>query len=548
MNQLFTTFARVYTTMTKRNKLYNVLTVLVVLILYAPMAQKQFKCVKIRPLKGVEQKEKMPSLSWESYSKGIFQGEIEAYLKQNFGFRAPLIRLYNQYLWDFFGYTNVSAGQVSFGKNGWLYEPWFVEDYYQSRMYHYTDDSLVMAQKLNEEAFRIFQLQNILKSYGIDLFVCMLPGKDFVYPENLPENTAYHKKKYFTAKEFYGKRFPELGINHINIGEWFLQMKDTADFPLFPQTGTHWSNLSALYAADSILHYMEGLKGIQLAKLNIGQKQEGEAISPDDDLESLMNLIRPLYNTPHFNAKATVNDSIPGTVKAKLITIGDSFFWNIANQLPMSGIFSSFPYWYYNSTVYFDNLHNSVNDIDIVEELLSADFVMLSYCSVQQYEMSNGFTQRALMELCYDEDSIKSKKDIIRINIQNDSKQMESIQSKASKEGLSVDEQLEKEVKETLVKNLYKYFPALNDSTPVIRSKRITAYFSQDSISFVQNEIEKTILKIRNNPSSLEMVKKKAIERNMTLEDMIKADAVWIVDKKIKDGDLIFRSNKSIKE
>ena len=57
------------------------------------------------------------------------------------------------------------------------------------------------------------------------------------------------------------------------------------------------------------------------------------------------------------------------------------------------------PYWYYFSTIYYDSRYNSVSEINLADELLSADFVVLAYCATQQYRMNDGFTQKALEAL-----------------------------------------------------------------------------------------------------------------------------------------------------
>ncbi len=460
--------------------MYRILFAITAVFLFSSMVQKQFNIIPISPLKGVTQTVEMPKLTFESYVNGQFQSNLEKHLQQNFGFRPPLIRLYNQYLYDFYKKTFVSENQVVFGKEGWMYEPWFVEEYYQTRMYSYTLDSLDMINRLKAENKRIYQLQHILKEHDVDLFVCLIPGKDLIYPEYLPENTKYFKKKRVNAKDFYGQSMKEWGINHINMCEWFLQMKDTCGFMLFPQKGTHWSNIAAVYAADSIFRYMEDLKGINMNDLIISEKYIGKVVRPDNDLEKLMNLCRPLKKSPHHYVDVDVKTD-RFAQKPKLITIGDSFHWNIVEQVPMKKIFSSSPYWYYNSTIYFDKRNKKVSETNIVEELLSSDFIMLSYCTAQQYEMSHGFTKNALLALCYDEEEIKAVKTSLTKHIYSNKKWYESIQDQAKEKNISVDDAIKENVDYLLDVHYEEYFPALKDSIPTKRSSKVKAYLSCDS-------------------------------------------------------------------
>ena len=180
--------------------------------------------------------------------------------------------------------------------------------------------------------------------------------------------------------------------------QWFLQLKDTADFALFPKTGMHWSNYASLLAADTLIRYMEHLGDVNIRNLVLGPRELDRARDPDDDLERLLNLLRPIPK-PKYDYADCGTDGDTTAFKPKMIVIGDSFWWTIAVQLPLREIFSIAPYWYYNSTIHFDSLHHAVNEVNLAEELRSADFVVLSYSATQQYRMNDGFTHNALEAL-----------------------------------------------------------------------------------------------------------------------------------------------------
>ena len=167
---------------------------LTALLLFISLIQKQFHVIHFKHLEGVVYEVGMPKLTFASFCDGSFQSQTERHLKQQFGFREPLIRFYNQYLWDFYGKTHAIPYQFVEGKDGWLYEPWFVEEYYQGRSYRVNVDSAEVLKRFEKEALRVYQLQHILDSYGVKMFVCLLPGKDMIYPEYLPENTNKCKR------------------------------------------------------------------------------------------------------------------------------------------------------------------------------------------------------------------------------------------------------------------------------------------------------------------------------------------------------------------
>ena len=217
----------------------------------------------------------------------------------------------------------------------------------------------------------------------------------------MPKNTQFFEEKKITAFDFYSKRLKELGVNHINFGEWFIQQKGHTDYPLFPQTGAHWSILAAMHSTDSLIRYIEHLSDSNMINITIGAPFK-RTMRPDADVENLMNLIWPLRKAPNYLAEANTDHDTTAW-RPRLLTIGDSFYWNIAHFTPVDDIFTKAPYWYYFSSVYFDGPESKVIEKDLLKEVLLSDFVMLSYSTVGLYQMSNTFSSRILHEIYYDE-------------------------------------------------------------------------------------------------------------------------------------------------
>ena len=537
MRIVFRIFADSMNHFIMKNLVKVILFTLTGLLLFASMFQKATHAWDFKKLNGVEVPIPQPSLTFQNCRDGSFQERTEGYLKQNFGFREPLVRLYNQYLWDCYQKTPVGAGILTFGKDGWLYEPWVVADYYQIQFRNYAYDSAQMASMLTEEAHRVLQLQQLLEPYGTRLFVCQVPAKDLICPEHLPENQdkRFDDEPKISARFFNEEKYTQLGVNHLNLEQWFLQMKDTADFPLFPKTGTHWSYYASLFAADTLIRYMEHLGDINMKNIVIGPRTLDKANNSDDDLESLLNLIRPLPNSQYYYANVSIEEDT-AAVMPKLITVGDSFWWNISNQIPMNSIFSSSPYWYYNSTIYFDDNYSSVNEVNLAEQLLSADFIMLFYSATQQYKLNNDFTKDAMIALCYDPEEIASVRTTLEQLIRSDSSWMEKLKDKAASQYKTLDETVNNEVKWLINNNLGKYFPALNDSLPTKRSRCVDAYFNVDSLTFIEQEVEKVIQQIKGDEKQMEDINQKALKYGKTLEQALYDDALWVVNYKLEQG------------
>ncbi len=522
-----------------KNVIKIILFALTALLLFASMFQKATHLWDFKKLNGVEIPAPMPDMTFHTISDGSFQTGTEAYLKQNFGFRQPLIRFYNQYLWDFYTTSNGNRGILTLGKDGWLYEPWSVDDYYQIHYHQHATDADQLTEQLSEEAKRVYQLQHILEPYGTHLFVCLVPSKDMLYPEHLPENhdTRFDDEPKMSARFFLKDEYTRLGVNVLDLGTFFQQMKDTADFTIFPKTGTHWSKYSSLFAADTLIRYMEHLGGINMRDLVIGPRTLQDAQEADTDLENLLNLIRPLPRPQYYYATAT-SDKDTTAVMPKMIVIGDSFWWNIIYQTPVQEIFSEFPYWYYNSTIYYDPIYQSVNEVNLANEILSSDFIILFYSSTQLYKLNNGFTKKALLALCFNPEEIDSAKAKLEQNIRSDSAWMGSLKKASEAQGKPLDEIVQKEAQWLIDTHPEYSFPELKDSIPTKRSKWVESYLSSDSLAFIEQEVENIIRTIKSDETQMEAMREKAQQQGKPLGKAISDDARWVVNYKLEQGTL----------
>ena len=454
--------------MKSRTKL--ILFILTAVLVLLPLLQQHLHFLPFRKLSGVVEEQPRPEVTFSHFMDHSLQDWSESYLKLHYGLREPLTRWYNQYQWDFYGINNINKKWIYISDDGWFYESQNIREYYEGNASKYSTDSLDMAKQLEEESWRLFQLQHILESYDTHLFVLLIPGKEMLYPEHLPKDTPFQPNKQISAYDFFMERFDTLGINYIDVRQWFLEMKGDSSFLLFPQTGTHWSNLASMYVADSLIHYMENLGGMNIQDFSIGEKY-AKTVEPDDDLEQLMNLIRPLERMPNYYAKTKVNED-PTAQQPVLITIGDSFYWNILNHTPFKKIFSKLPYWYYFSTVYFDEPARNIEQVDLVDELLDADFVMLSYSSPQLYRMGERFSKEALTRLCYDDNQLEAEKKALASRIKDNPNWYQGVLDRAENYRLSIDTALFKEADNLIQNNPSAFLPALKDSIPTQRSTK----------------------------------------------------------------------------
>ena len=508
----------------------KILFISTIVLLTLVMVQTLTSFINLRSLKGAMVKAEMPKLTYRSYVDGSFQRGFEAYGQDNFGFREWLIRLYNQYLWSC--YKKTSNNYILFGVDNWLYESDFVEDHYQSMMYKYTDDPEVMRNTFETEALRLWKVQELLKEYDIHIFVNMIPGKDVIYPENLPENTNYFMPNGIHAYDFYKKRFDELGINYIDNVTIFENIKDSVDYQLFTKTGTHWSNIASVHVFDSIIKYMEFIGDKNLNNIEIGPAYIDKTREPDDDLEQLLNLSFRIKSKPNLYADVKVIDDTTA-IKPYLTTIGDSYYWNFIYNIPLNDIFTKAPYWYYNSTIYCDELNHSTLDIDFDQELMRTDFIMLNYCTVQIYKLGNNFISKALTHLCYDKRQIDAVADRIIESIKSNQEWYANIVEKAKNNNVSVERELYENAIYVINLEPEKYFPELKgNNLPVSRNKDLMAFRKNLKNDGTTDELQNMINYIYSDEEWLNKLKEKAQKNSITLDEQVELDARWMLSNK----------------
>ena len=391
---------------TRRRTTYDiVLFCILMVLLFLPMLQAHVLHIPLKPLNGVTIETEKPEFELESYRSGAYAKQEEAYVGEHFGFREPIIRLYNQYLWSC--YKKTYAHDVMAGKQGWLYTPESVSDYYGTELLNWQPSVEEARRNFEREVKYLCHARDILKENDVELLAFIAPEKSFVYPEYLPDGK--HDTTTINACATFLHRFEENGFPCIDMTSWFKQMKDTVDYPVIPQTGAHWV-FPAVYAADSLFRFMGELKGIELPKLKYGALHESDNHGTDNDLERLLNLSLPIRKRQGYSPTAEVTvEHRTNSVKPRVLFIGNSFMWGFATRLPMKEVFDEVEFWYYFSTAYTgDPLTPSGNvvDLNLLEKLLDFDYIVWFTTGNQLNKGTNGFANSVILTLGVD-DSIR---------------------------------------------------------------------------------------------------------------------------------------------
>lgn len=559
------------------------------LLLVSFTIQQHFRFFSFAPLNGVFVPTPQPQLTYESYRSTEYQSQTESHIRESFGFREPLIRFFDQFLYDFF-HTTYNE-EVVVGKDHWFYFKQHVNEYYGTEMYRWYGSSEEACADFDREARLMWKLRGVLKEYGIEFLMFMAPDKGFLYPEHMPYRK--HDTTTVNAREYYSAKFDDYGFPYIEMTKWFIELKkaDTLPYSLFSQSGAHWG-FSAALATDSLLRFMENLKGEQLPRLHFGPLRESSeaTLKGDHDLENTVNLMRPV---PHdydrlYDAEVTVVTD-PTTIKPNVLFVGNSFLRRMHYYVPFDDVFSYSEYWYYNSTAYYGKKYSknaNVFSLDILQKILDADYVVWFTDGNQMYKTSYMFVETALLNLCIDDDLVQETRDYILDSLGRDSLTLLNTANMNEKERGSL---LWSQADKLLKKNLEYYFPDLaGNSIPVVRNSRVTEALvikrikkdpkwmmalccqsiiqdlpldeilkieaknilcngllmrdMKESISrevYIEYLVREMIEEISGKPELLEQINKKALENGKSFEDQLRGDARWLINEQIKKGTIV---------
>ena len=545
------------------------------------MAQEHLKLFKTKPLKGYFMEPETPEFRWEWYKNGYFQKKLEDYISKKFGFREPIIRLYHQLSWDLFSKEYVSY--IYSGKNRWLYYNHNIEDYYGTEMYHWYNNAETARKGYEQEVRLLNKIKGILAEYDVTLMTFIAPSKNVIYPEYLPsgtfDTTSLNPRKYFA------KRFEETGMPCFEMNSYFMKMKDTCSFYLFPPTGNHW-NFSCVYATDSLMRFMGALRDIQLPQVVYGNNYSdscriGEG--KNRDLEGDLNLLRPIKYDRRFAYKERdywiVSDT--ATVKPAALFVGNSFLLRSMDYLPPKEVFSDFQFWYYNKVAYqgADQIIDSVSHLNRLDYLLDADYVVFFSSASQMYRATEGFAEDAIIQLCIGEERFRERQKQLVDSLSQDhntdfNKLMdytdnlmrknpeayfpeiagESIPSVRNPILLTDDFWKKRDVRKKIKRDPQWMLGIINQMVvknlswqqsidlevehaiqgqPLLRDKCI------DADEYREILIKQMEQKIWSNSVWLASIKEKATKQGISIEESVHKNAAFMVDKKILDGEII---------
>lgn len=240
--------------------------------------------IKEDSLKGETQKESKTEVSFQNIWNGDWQFAFENFIKGNLQIRQWLIPIRNQFMYRILKTSPNS--NIVIGKNHNLYEEEYICFETQIFAPMTKDEIEILVEKLKV-------LDKSFKDKGKKFFIFITPSKAEIYQEDIPDRylrIAPDEKAPSTYSLFIE------AINQTNIAYYdsipdVRELKQTAEFHVFPKTGTHWSKVTAAICAKNLSDSMEEQLEIDLPECTVQYRECVEPVHPDSDIYNLLNLL-----------------------------------------------------------------------------------------------------------------------------------------------------------------------------------------------------------------------------------------------------------------
>ena len=412
-------------------------------VFVAILLQSFTHCIKMKPLKGFDKEEQAPvALTFETYYDGSYQDYLTEHAKRNTGFREFFIRNYNQVAYSCF--NKITNDNIVKGHNQELYLKMYLNDATGKTLkQHYDDveDAKAAARDNMEELQRLI---DTLHRHGTEFLFVFCPTKPATYPDMMPK--SYQRQVAdFSLEEYYIELFKESDIPYIDFYHYFQTLRGSFPYPLYPRTGTHWSEAVIPYVADSILKKLAEVTDYKLPSVRyLDDNLTTDYSVQDGELEASMNLLFPLNKPALPRPVFELTDTV-GTDKPNLLVIGDSYFVQLRGSC-FTDAFNHWDYWMYNRDVQSSRKQYNWKQLDMIwgadEVLDEADIVLAIFTAPMYYNFMFGFPQT--VQNLYEKGVINDEAggNAAIQHIKDDEKWMKAIEEQAQQRGITTEENL----------------------------------------------------------------------------------------------------------
>lgn len=367
------------------NSIRKILFGIVLLGLSCAIWQNYVPIFNIKKLDGSIKEDEHVPLNWKNWFSADYQLYVEKHIVLNNALSPFFIRVNNQIDYSLFDQLHISGGIL--GKENYLFDQEYIN------AYHGKD--FVGEDVLRKYVEKIKFVQDTLRKLNKEFIYIQAPGKASYFPEYLPDSMS-RKEADLSNYNRLSKLLIEYKINHIDFKPFFLKSKSTSEYPLFTQTGIHWSKYATGIVMDSINNFIEGTMKLNLPEVYWDEVELDYAKHDDADMEVVLNLLFKLsptkYAYPKLKFEARENKDVP-----VVMMIGDSYMGN----LYWGHFYESFDlksqFWYYNTSVYSPGFSGKVHkyQLDEMECLKKSDIIILGSNEPNIKGVSWGFIDNA---------------------------------------------------------------------------------------------------------------------------------------------------------
>ncbi|MDK8181682.1 hypothetical protein [Paenibacillus sp. UMB4589-SE434] len=379
-----------------KNFFYKQTFIIFIIIFFClPLLQMIYNIFPSLKTSGVEVSQKKPTFTIANFLSGNFQEEYNSWFNQNVGFKEYFIRTNNQIYYSLFNDTPNNS-TLLVGKNKNLFEKHYIKEYFNITP---PIDIALLESKIKQ----IKELQLLLKKRGIAFLLVVTPSKASIYPEYISNVLNSQNEK----PRNYNNLIPLLDkykINYVDGHEITRLKRNQGQYPLFPEGGTHWNKLGALYTTQAIIDNLQEQLSQDLTKLSLEDvKIDNNPIGSDKDIAQLLNL----WNTPdNFEAYHPIINATAGKhYKPRILIEGGSFDDLIIELLHEYKVTSSIDfYFYYKRLVTYEigkerSDKGPVNSIDWETDVFNKDAIIVEMNEQNIPKILDGFIQDALNKL-----------------------------------------------------------------------------------------------------------------------------------------------------
>ena len=285
-------------------------------------------------------------LTFKTYWDGSYQEYLAQQARKSTGFREFFSRCHNQVAYTCFG--KIANPNVIEGEHHEFYLKGCLDDVTGQllvRNYGTVDNAKFDAQKNVEETLTLI---DTLRQHGTQFLFVFCPTKPAVYPETMPE-AFKDSVSDFVLADYYIELFKENNIPHIDFYNYFKSLKDSFPYPLYTRFGSHWSEATIPFVADSILRKLEAVTSYRLPSVEVVDPNLNRDYSDQDgELETSIDLLLPLWKPRASRPISALQDTL-GKDRPNLLVVGDGYFTPLQGSCFVKA-FNRWDFWLYNQT------------------------------------------------------------------------------------------------------------------------------------------------------------------------------------------------------